>query len=99
MAKVLVNDGLTPKLTGAGARSAQGTTMGHQNREAMAHGGVRVERRVRPRCLREAPVPKLGDGVTTSRAMACANGRTAFHKCSQVFCFGADQAAHRMTPA
>jgi hypothetical protein len=29
--------------------------------------------------LREAPVPKLGDGVTTSRVMACANGRTACH--------------------
>jgi hypothetical protein len=73
--------------------------MGHQNREAMAHGGVRVERRVRPRCLREAPVPVLGDGVTISRTMACANGRAAFHKGSQVFCFGADLTAHRMTPA
>lgn len=40
---------LTPKLTGAGARSAQGTAMGHKNGEAMAHGGVRVERTVRLR--------------------------------------------------
>ncbi len=35
--------------------------------------------------MREAPVPKLGDGATTSRAMACANGRTALQRCSQVF--------------
>jgi hypothetical protein len=38
---------LTPELTGAGARSAQGTNIGHQNREAMANVGVRVERFVR----------------------------------------------------
>jgi hypothetical protein len=42
---------LTPRLTGAGARSAEGTAMGHQNREAMAHGGVRVEPTVRPHSL------------------------------------------------
>jgi hypothetical protein len=40
---------LTPELTGAGARSAQGTNIGHQNREAMANVGVRVERFVRLR--------------------------------------------------
>jgi hypothetical protein len=39
--------GLTPKLTGAGARSAQGTNIGHENGEAMANVGVRVERFVR----------------------------------------------------
>jgi hypothetical protein len=38
---------LTPKLTGAGARSAQGTNTGHENGEAMASVGVRVERPVR----------------------------------------------------
>jgi hypothetical protein len=38
---------LTPELTGAGARSAQGTNIGHQNREAMANVSVRVERFVR----------------------------------------------------
>ena len=34
---------LTPRLTGAGARSAQGTNTGHKNGEAMASVGVRVE--------------------------------------------------------
>jgi len=38
---------LTPKLIGAGARSAQGTNTGHENGEAMASVGVRVERPVR----------------------------------------------------
>jgi hypothetical protein len=38
---------LTPELTGAGARSAQGTNIGHENGEAMANVGVRVERFVR----------------------------------------------------
>lgn len=35
--------GLTPKLTGAGARSAQGTNIDRKNTEDMAHVGVRVE--------------------------------------------------------
>ena len=39
---------LTNELTGAGARRVQGTNMGHQNREAMAHVGVHVELTVRP---------------------------------------------------
>lgn len=39
---------LTPKLTGAGARSAEGTNTGHENAEGMASVGVRVERPVRP---------------------------------------------------
>ena len=38
---------LTPWLTGAGARSAEGTDMGHENAEGMAHVGVRVEPPVR----------------------------------------------------
>jgi len=37
----------TPRLTGAGARSAQGTNTGHENGEAMASVGVRVEPTVR----------------------------------------------------
>jgi hypothetical protein len=41
--------GLTPRLTGAGARSAQGTNTGHQNAEGMASVGVRVEPTVRLR--------------------------------------------------
>jgi hypothetical protein len=41
------SEGLTPELTGAGARSAQGTNVGHENGEAMANVGVRVERFVR----------------------------------------------------
>jgi hypothetical protein len=36
-----------PTLTGAGARSAEGTNTGHENGEAMASVGVRVERPVR----------------------------------------------------
>jgi hypothetical protein len=41
---------LTPKLTGAGGPiGPQGTNVGHQNREAMANVGVRVERFVRLR--------------------------------------------------
>lgn len=38
---------LTPKLTGAVARSAEGTATGHENAEGMACSGVRVERPVR----------------------------------------------------
>jgi hypothetical protein len=39
---------LTPELTGAGGPlGPQGTNIGHQNREAMANVGVRVERLVR----------------------------------------------------
>jgi hypothetical protein len=39
---------LTPELTGAGGPvGPQGTDIGHQNREAMANVGVRVERFVR----------------------------------------------------
>ena len=38
---------LTPRLTGAGARSAEGTDMGHEDAEGMAHVGVRVEPPVR----------------------------------------------------
>ena len=38
---------LTPRLTGAGARSAEGTNTGHKNGEAMASVGVRVEPTVR----------------------------------------------------
>jgi hypothetical protein len=40
--------GLTPELTGAGGpQGPQGTNIGHQNSEAMANVGVRVERFVR----------------------------------------------------
>ena len=39
--------GLTPRLTGAVARSAEGTNTGHENGEAMASVGVRVEPPVR----------------------------------------------------
>jgi hypothetical protein len=39
--------GLTPRLTGAGARSAEGTNTGHENAEGMASVGVRVEPPVR----------------------------------------------------
>ena len=34
---------LTSGLTGAGARSAEGTGIGHENAEGMAYVGVRVE--------------------------------------------------------
>jgi hypothetical protein len=40
---------LTPRLTGARARSAEGTNTGHKNGEAMASVGVRVEPTVRLR--------------------------------------------------
>ena len=43
---------LTPWLTGAGSRRLEGTNIGHQNREAMAYVGVRVE-----------PTVRLGSGV------------------------------------
>ena len=43
---------LTPWLAGAGARSAEGTDMGHEDAEGMAHVGVRVE-----------PPVRLGRGV------------------------------------
>lgn len=38
---------ITPWLTGAGARSAEGTDIGHENAEGMAYVGVRVEPPVR----------------------------------------------------
>ena len=38
---------LTPWLTGAGSRRLEGTNIGHQNREAIAYVGVRVEPTVR----------------------------------------------------
>ena len=38
---------LTPWLTGAGARSAEGTDIGHEDAEGMAYVGVRVEPTVR----------------------------------------------------
>ena len=38
---------ITPWLTGAGARSAEGTDIGHENAEGMAYVGVRVEPTVR----------------------------------------------------
>jgi hypothetical protein len=43
----MVTKSLTPRLTGAGARSAEGTNTGHENGEAMASVGVRVEPTVR----------------------------------------------------
>ena len=39
---------ITPRLTGAGARSAEGTDIGHENAEGMAYVGVRVEPPVSP---------------------------------------------------
>ena len=43
----LFEESLTPWLTGAGARSAEGTDIGHENAEGMAYVGVRVEPPVR----------------------------------------------------
>ena len=40
---------ITPRLTGAGARSAKGTNTGHENGEAMASVGVQVQPLVRLR--------------------------------------------------
>lgn len=47
---------LTPWLAGAGARSAEGTDIGHENAEGMAYVGVRVE-----------PPVRLGSGGTGVR--------------------------------
>ena len=38
---------LTPRSTGAGERSVEGTDIGHENAEGMAYVGVRVEPTVR----------------------------------------------------
>ena len=43
----MLDESLTPWLTGAGARSAEGTDIGHENAEGMAYVGVRVEPPVR----------------------------------------------------
>ena len=51
----LFRGSLTPWLTGAGARSAEGTDIGHENAEGMAYVGVRVE-----------PTVRLGSVVETS---------------------------------
>jgi hypothetical protein len=46
--QLILMGSLTPELTGAGGPiGPQGTNIGHQNREAMANVGVRVERFVR----------------------------------------------------
>jgi hypothetical protein len=46
--QLLHKKGLTPELTGArGPIGPQGTNIGHENGEAMANVGVRVERFVR----------------------------------------------------
>ena len=39
----MFEESLTPRLTGSGARSAEGTNTGHENAEGMASVGVRVE--------------------------------------------------------
>ena len=52
---------LTPWLTGAGARSAEGTDMGHENAEGMAHVGVRVEPPVRPQFASAGHMEELSD--------------------------------------
>jgi len=44
---MMFSEGLTPRLTGAGARSAQGTNSGHENAEGMPVVCVRVEPTVR----------------------------------------------------
>jgi hypothetical protein len=59
---------LTPELTGAGGpKGPQGTNIGHQNREAMANVGVRVERFVRlgrgGRVVKSHLLSKLKDGA------------------------------------
>jgi hypothetical protein len=46
-ASSVFREGLTPRLTGAVARSAEGTNTGHKNAEGMASVGVRVEPTVR----------------------------------------------------
>ena len=48
----LVFMGSTPKLTGAGERSAEGTDTAHENAAGMACIGARVERLVRHRLAR-----------------------------------------------
>jgi len=48
LARIEVMVSLTPELTGAGGPiGPQGTNIGHENGEAMANVGVRVERFVR----------------------------------------------------
>ena len=46
---LLSEEGLTPRLTGAGSRRLEGTNIGHENAEGMAYVGVRVEPTVRLR--------------------------------------------------
>ena len=43
----MFEESLTPWLTGAGARSAEGIDIGHEDAEGMAYVGVRVEPTVR----------------------------------------------------
>jgi hypothetical protein len=56
LARCVFREGLTPRLTGAGARSAEGTSTGHKNAEGMASVGVRVE-----------PTVRLGSEGTTTQ--------------------------------
>ena len=56
-----LREGLTPRLTGAGSRRLEGTNIGHENGEAMAYVGVRVEPTVR--------LGREGEGVVNINAM------------------------------
>ena len=49
----MIEQSLTPWLTGAGSRRLEGTDIGHENAEGMAYVGVRVE-----------PTVRLGSGGT-----------------------------------
>jgi hypothetical protein len=72
--------GLTPELTGAGGPTGpQGTHIGHENGEAMANVGVRVERFVR--LAREV------EGGMSVRHVCALNLATVFHAYAPRFPF------------
>ena len=93
----LFEESLTPWLTGAGARSAEGTTAGHENAEGMACRGVRVERPVRLvadvwwfNCLpvignysNDSSVPQCEHFSTRGRPFSASTGKNCFRAACQ----------------
>ena len=74
---------LTPWLTGAGARSAKGTDIGHENAEGMAYVGVRVEPAVR--LGHEVEGHATVHGLSLFRRCNLRNNRATFAQCVQCF--------------
>ena len=67
MSLMVLGEGLTPWLTGAGSRRLEGTDIGHGNAEGMAYVGVRVEPTVRlGRVVEGGWIPDINEPTMSS---------------------------------